>query len=180
MAIDPLLTNTMRVGELPPASFDLTDKLPHEKGTNLFSGTIQQLIDILRLNVNAFQYEIKQLKVDSQYVLDNFDETGLGKNLCLGWAITNGNNGTDDLDGLTIISYGTKFNTLGQFGGYADATLVEHTHLSYGFSTPGSGGNGLDTGNVFYGKISPTTPAGTSGLEKNRPPYIVYLTIQKL
>ncbi len=45
--IDPLITDTIRVGQLPPATFGLTDKIPHEIGEDLKQGTIQQLADTI-------------------------------------------------------------------------------------------------------------------------------------
>lgn len=45
--IDPLITTTVRVGELPPAPFGLTDNIPHEIGTELHKGTVQQLADVI-------------------------------------------------------------------------------------------------------------------------------------
>lgn len=198
MAIDPLLTSSIRVGELPPNTFDLTDKIPHEKGTELFSGTIQQLIDLLRLNVNAFKYEIKHLKVDSQYIIDNFDETGLGKNLCLGWSRCNGNNGTDNLDGKVIVSNGEVYNVLGQFGGSVSEImnvnqLPNHNHLNgiaddsrglfvYGSTTSGMPGSA--TLSIQTEGFSRTYQGNTSSVGSNAPiskmqPYVVYLTIQK-
>jgi len=45
--IDPLLTDTISVGQLPPALFGLTDKIPHEIGDNLKQGTVQQLADAI-------------------------------------------------------------------------------------------------------------------------------------
>lgn len=45
--IDPLLITTERVGQLPPALFGLTDKIPHEIGDDLKQGTVQQLADTI-------------------------------------------------------------------------------------------------------------------------------------
>lgn len=41
--IDPLLINTIRVGQLVETVFSGTDKIPHEVGTDLRSGTINDL-----------------------------------------------------------------------------------------------------------------------------------------
>src|SRR3990172_11449728 len=102
--IDPNLITTIRVGELPPSVFSLTDNIPHEVGTDLKSGTIQQLLDFLRPLVGKLQFEVVRMSVNTQYIVDNFDlvpgpNMGLGTNLCLGFAICNGNNGTENLDG---------------------------------------------------------------------------------
>lgn len=45
--IDPNNTNTIRVGELPSEPFSLTDSIPHEVGTELKRGTVQQLSDFI-------------------------------------------------------------------------------------------------------------------------------------
>jgi hypothetical protein len=45
--IDPLLVTTERVGQLPPAAFGLSDKIPHEIGEDLKQGTVQQLADVI-------------------------------------------------------------------------------------------------------------------------------------
>jgi hypothetical protein len=45
--IDPNNVTTVRVGELPPADFNLTDKIPHEIGSDLFEGTLQQMADVI-------------------------------------------------------------------------------------------------------------------------------------
>lgn len=45
--IDPNEVTTARVGELPPAPFELTDNIPHEIGDTLFRGTVQQLGDVI-------------------------------------------------------------------------------------------------------------------------------------
>lgn len=42
-----IIDSTVRVGELPPSDFNLTDNLPHEVGTDLNRGTVQQLADII-------------------------------------------------------------------------------------------------------------------------------------
>jgi len=47
MAIDPNNITTVRVGELAPAPFALTDLIAHEVGTTLKQGTVQSLADII-------------------------------------------------------------------------------------------------------------------------------------
>lgn len=182
MAINPANIDTVSVDELPPALFNLTDKIPHSIGGDLFSGTVQDLIDIVRLNSNAFQNEVKWLSVDNQYLIDNFDATGLGTNLCLGWAMMNGNNGTTNIDGRVFVAHGSTYNTLGQFGGSADAVVVSHTH-AYNTSTDDSGDDGQ------YIITSPRDPSGlkrsvettgVSGVNKNMQPYVVVFAMIKL
>lgn len=45
--IDPNVVTTARVGELPSAPFELTDKIPHEIEETLFQGTVLQLADLI-------------------------------------------------------------------------------------------------------------------------------------
>lgn len=53
MAINPDNINTLRVGQLPPNLFGLTDKIPHEIGTDLNQGTVQQLADAIGAYLGA-------------------------------------------------------------------------------------------------------------------------------
>src|SRR3990172_7309905 len=137
--IDPNLITTIRVGELPPSVFSLTDNIPHEVGTDLKSGTIQQLLDFLRPLVGKLQFEVVRMSVNTQYITDNFDITGLGTNLCLGFAICNGNNGTENLDGRSGIGYGTVNNFVGFTGG-ATTKNFNIPISGYGVGADTSGG----------------------------------------
>ena len=47
MAIDPNLVSTARVGELPIGVVNLSDKIPHETGTELYQATVQDLADAI-------------------------------------------------------------------------------------------------------------------------------------
>lgn len=48
MAINPDDINTVRVGELPSATINLSDKIPHEIDTELFHTDIQSLADFIK------------------------------------------------------------------------------------------------------------------------------------
>lgn len=182
MAINPAVITTIRVGELPTGTIDLTSKIAVENGTNLQQVNGQDLVDFVNLNANAFQFEIKDLWVSQGYIDDNFDETGFGINLCVGYAICNGQNGTPNLDGLVTIGYGNNYNVIKAIGGSKNAVVVEHIHtMSYGSS-------GVNTatqvsrdadGNNYIG-LTTTNPAGESGINKNMQPYMVLLKIMKL
>ena len=183
--INPNDITTIRVGELPPNPPTLGSKIPHELGTDLNYFTIQQLIAFLQPYVGVFQYETKRLAVTQSYIDENFDETGLGKNICLGWAIRNGNNGTDNIDGKVGIAYGASNNVIGQTGGSRDAVLVKHNHAM----GDQSGSSGSGTTNIRYlGRemesnslgIPYTDFSGESGIGKNMQPYIIDLYIMKL
>ena len=183
--INPNDITTIRVGELPPNPPTLESKIPHELGTDLKYFTIQQLITFLQPYVGVFQYETKRLAVNQAYIIDNFDETGLGKNICLGWAIRNGNNGTDNIDGKVGVAYGASNNVIGQTGGSKNAVLVQHNHAM----GDQSGSSGSGTTNIRYlGReiesdslgIPYTDFSGESGVGKNMQPYIIDLYIMKL
>lgn len=197
--INPNDITTIRVGELPPNPPTLESKIPHELGTDLNYFTITQLIEFLQPYVGVFQYETKRLAVTQAYIDENFDETGLGRNICIGWAIRNGNNGTDNIDGKVGVAYGTSNNVIGQIGGLVSAPLAlnqlpSHSHFNgiaddqtgvfvYGSTTtemPGSATLSLRSeGN------SRTNQGNTSSVGSNAPvsrmqPYIIDLYIMKL
>jgi len=193
MAINPALINTVQVKDLPPNPISLTDNFVHEVGNTLSRSTIQELVDFIRSQSSAQPFEIKYVRApDYQYILDNFDMTpgatqGLGiiGGLWEGWAIFNGNNGTDNLDGQTLIGFGANYATVGQFVGSADAVVVEHSHKI----GDQSGSSGSGTTNVRYiGKeiesnslgIPYTDTTGVSGVGKNIQPSMVILMIMKL
>jgi hypothetical protein len=190
--IDPNLITTKRVGELPTSVFSLTDKIPHEVGVDLKSGTIQQLLDLLRPLVGKLQFEVVRMSVNSQYIIDNFDLTpgpnmGLGTNLCLGFAICNGNNGTENLDGRSGVGYGTVNNFVGFTGG-ATTKNFNIPISGYGVGADTSGGTSglllVSSGQVENGeflesvkKVSTTTAPVSINVQD---PFIVQLYMMKL
>lgn len=139
------------------------------------------LLDYIQANLSQTG-DIKRVKCDLTYLTDNFEVDGLGKNLRLGWAICNGNNGTDDLAGRVGIGYGIGYSVLGQIGGSKDAVLVEHSHtLKYGIT--GTGTKYPETpyiSDTLGGAMDPTQTVGVSGTDKNMQPYIINLYIMKL
>lgn len=139
------------------------------------------LLDYIQANI-AQSGDVKRVKCDLAYLTANFEVNGLGKNLRLGWAICNGNNGTDDLAGRVGIGYGLGYSVLGQIGGSKDAVVVEHSHvLKYG-------SNGIGTkypetpyiSDTIGGDMQPAQTTGVSGTDKNMQPYIINLYIMKL
>lgn len=145
----------------------------------------------LRAVFNAFapslylKGDVKEIDCDNTYLALNFDNTGLGINDRVGWAICNGLNGTKDRNGKTAIGYGAAYTTIGATGGSTDAIVVAHTHKL----GDQSGASGSGTANVRYlGReiesntlgIPLTDSTGESGTNKNMQPYIVSLFIQKL
>lgn len=189
MPIDPELTSTVRVGELPTGTLSLTDKIPREKDDAiLYQGTLQELLDLFRPLVGKLAYEAVTMIVDAQYIIDNFDLTpgvnmGLGINLCEGFAIRNGNNGTDNADGRVDVAYGITFNAIGGIGGYPDTVVVSHSHgLSQIKNNTNNGGpNGFYDRTLGGASTTYTTDStGVSGVGKNYQPYRVVLKMMKL
>jgi len=136
------------------------------------------------IEANLFQSgDIKRIKCDLAYYTANFETNGLGKNLRLGWAQCNGNNGTDDLTGRVGIGYGLGYSTFGAVGGSKDAIVVSHSH------TVGALGNVSSSKSLRFGsnpdvetdfETLTTSTSGVDGTDKNMQPYIVQLYIMKL
>jgi len=142
------------------------------------------------IQANLFQTgDIKIINCDLTYLNANFETNGLGKNLRLGWAICNGSNGTPNIQGRTVIGFGTesgKSYALGQIGGSKDAVVVEHSH-TFGFpvqniSSGSTGNNVQGTGQTQSGgSLSGSTGiTGVPATDKNMQPYITQLYIMKL
>lgn len=183
MAINPNDINTIRVGELPPSPFSLTDNIPHEAGTDLTRGTIQELITFITPFVGSIQYQVITLHVNAAYIATNFDETGLGINLMSGYAICNGQNGTINKDGRVGIAYGSTTNVVGQVGGSKDAVVVAHTHsIAYDLHNASGGGSEatLDIDGGGSSGFKTTSSTGVSGVGKNMQPYLVELQVMRL
>jgi len=140
-----------------------------------------ELLNYIQANV-AQSGDIKRVKCDLTYLEANFEVDGLGKNLRLGWAICNGNNGTDNLAGRVGVGYGLGYSTLGAIGGSKDAIVVEHSHgIKYGNN--GTGTKYPETpyiSDVLGGNMQGTETTGVSGTNMNMQPYIINLYIMKL
>lgn len=178
--------------------------------TNLASGTKipaikhreveHALLDYIQANLTQ-SGDIKPIKCDITYLNDNFEPSGLGKNLRLGWAICNGNTHSgqqmENIAGKTIVGFGGSFTTFSQEIGSPDAVLVEHSHntVSVGLvegvfsslrkflgSLRTSGAN-LEydlQGRTNAPTTGETSTVGVSGTDKNYQPSIILLYIQKL
>ena len=136
------------------------------------------LLDFIQSNV-AQQYDIKAIYANTTYLGENFESNGLGKNLRLGWAICNGNNGTPNISNRVIVNYGSDFPTLNAVGGSKDAVLVAHNHTYSQYVQSGSNsGSGGEAAGYFATGL--TSTIGESGVNKNMQPYIVLVYIMKL
>lgn len=189
MAINPADITTIRVGQLPPDLPTLESNIAHELGDILYRCTIQELVDLLSLNVGTLQYEVKTLYVNQEYIDNNFDETGLGINICAGFAICNGANGTVSVDGLVDVGYGTNYNVIGGFGGEKDHTLIENEVPIIDIGWTGKEGNAWPDGSAdsitagdgrSYPRKTQHIIYGGGQEHNNMQPYIIALKIMKL
>jgi len=134
--------------------------------------------------------DVKEIDVTEAYIAANFDDTGLGLNSRVGWAICNGNNGTVNRLGLVPVQRNpadTNFAAMGDTGGEETHLLTidempSHTHIMSTNQATFSAG----TGNTYASENQVTTPQIESGAtgggaaHNNLQPYIVTLFIQKL
>ena len=138
------------------------------------------LLNFIQSNLSQ-SGDIKVIKANATYLANNFEVDGLGKNLRAGWAICNGNNGTDNLQGRVPIHYSADF-PLGTVGGSKDAVVVSHSHgIKYGTSSPGT--KYPETpyiSDVLGGDMQGTELTGVSGTDKNMQPYLATVYIMKL
>lgn len=140
------------------------------------------------IEANLFQTgDIKRVKCDLAYLNDNFNANGLGKNLRLGWAICNGNNGTDNLAGRVGVGYGFGYSALGGIGGSVSEN-VSIPVSGYGVGVNTGGGtagllivsSGQNESGEFFESIkkanTTTSPVSVNKMQ----PYIINLYIMKL
>lgn len=138
--------------------------------------------------------DVIEVDCDAKYILDNFNNTGLGINERAGWAICNGNNGTKNRMGRVAVGYDPSradYNTPGKTGGAESVTLTveqmpSHNHhfsaAGYNHLLGGSGQPVISRSTLLnYGDWDGyMATAGNDQAHENRPPFIVTLFIQKL
>lgn len=195
MAINPEEITTVQVNDLPPASFSDSSILAHAVGDILSRGTVSELVSYIQTKLLARPYEIKYLVVENSYINDNFDMTigatqGVGKagGLWETWAICNGNNGTNNLDGQTLIGFGANYPTIGYFTGSKEVTLTinqipAHSHdvtLYNASPAPGNTINSLELGDPNNPGTYTTNSKGGGLPHNNMQPSMVVLMIMKL
>lgn len=163
---------------------DLINNNIRNKAPKVLKSEHAQIEEAL-LDAIFFPYEVKQIDCPQQFLIDNFDlvpgpTMGLGKNLALGFAICNGNNGTQNRNGRVALQYDPdQYPNLGDTGGSNDAVLVAHSHVYGQYIQSGSNsGSGGEAAGYFAN--SNTSIVGESGIGKNRQPFIVSLFIQRV
>jgi hypothetical protein len=145
-------------------------------------------------DLESLQYDTKEIVIDNTYLAANFvttgPTTGLGKNLRLGWAIMNGNNGTPNDTGLAVIAYGDSFPTIGAVVGVENITLaaanIPKLNLTVPVSQAGGGtptptyvvaGDSSPNGNAtFANSIGNSSPTAINNMQ----PSVVRVRIMKL
>lgn len=193
MPINPDLISTIRVDQLPPASIASDSVIAHAIGELLYKGSITDLVEFIRPLVStAFQYEVRDLWVDEAYISANFESTGIGKNLCLGWVICDGRNGSPQSAGTVNVGQGSSIYgisyELKDSGGEPSHTLTsaEMPPHSHGLSeikryNTVFGVNGFyDRSNGADSSGLTTDNTGGGDPHNNMQPYLVYLKIMKL
>lgn len=141
------------------------------------------LLDFIQASASQ-QGDIKPINADSTYLAANFTSTGLGINLRTGWALCNGQNGTVDLAGKTIIHYSSDF-PLGWSGGEINHTLTinempAHTHTFNKLSQKVGTGNPNGLGTSGTGVVTTTDSTGGSQAHNTMQPSKALVYIQKL
>ena len=132
--------------------------------------------------------DVKEVDCTDLYITTNFDITGLGIGERVGWAICNGQNGTKDRRGRVGVGTSPTYPNMGDIGGSPHAVVVEHSHTTT--LTQLNGENAATIGDARFSNsgssdlsqsvVATTSIAGVSGTDKNMPPYIITLMIQKI
>ena len=139
-------------------------------------------------------YQVIELDCTQEFIDENFElnpspTMGLGKNVMVGFAMCNGNNGTKDRRRRTSVAYdptayvsGHNYSIIGNTGGSEDAVVVAHSHETK-YASTGSGTKYPETpyvGDDVAGNMQPTESTGVSGTGKNMQPFIVTLVVQRV
>jgi len=155
-------------------------KIPAEKHREVEYALLEAIF-----SVGFLIGDIKEVDCSNEYIINNFETTGLGKNERLGWAICNGQNGTTNRNGRVSMPYGDSYLTMRSLGGSADSVLPLHSHTysqlrrDQEVSTSGSGVTAINK-DPNSNLTETTSSTGESAINKNLQPYIVTLFIQKI
>lgn len=123
--------------------------------------------------------DTKEIVCNSTYVSANFDSTGLGRLERSGWAIMNGNNGTPNDAGLTVIGSGGTYSTLEATGGASTHSITDAELPSSvkAVAIVGAEGHGADTPTVNHITVNTLGLGNAMSLMQ---PYRVRLRIMKI
>jgi len=149
----------------------------------------EALLDAIFIPFQVIELDCTQQFIDDNFELAPSETMGLGKNLMVGYAMSNGNNGTRDRRKKVSVGYdpsayvsGPDFSIMGNPIGSANAVLVEHDH-KIKRNNNDAGGSGsqwtLDNSGSST-NLASTELAGESGINKNYQPSIVTLFIQRI
>lgn len=106
-----------------------------------------------------------------------------------GWTLCDGNNGTPNLSGRFVLSYGGSYTTVGATGGEETHKLTVNEMPSHNHTLDLAGGDLTSSISGTYSKnVKPSTRAnlasinntGGSKAHNNMPPYYVLCYIMKL
>jgi len=107
--------------------------------------TAAEMRQILRMMLKGISLEgdIRPIYVTAEYIAENFESNGLGKNERLGWARCNGLNGTVDMSGAIGIGYGDGYTEVGsRIGNNEKKISIPVTGYTSGADT-GGGASGI-------------------------------------
>jgi len=157
----------------------------------------RQLWNVMK-NQCCMLYEVKELDVNlaisPNFITDNFDDTGLGINDYLGFAICNGSNGTKNRGGKTSVGYkaSSAYQVIGGLGGNEKVLLTKNNIPVMDSVLPVSNADN-GGGDHSYVMATNTEPAGTKTYtgtvngnvgtivaHDNMQPYIITLMIQRI
>lgn len=150
------------------------------EGTTTNSG-LPEFEDFIPV-VKFFKGETKEVVMTNGVYATKFDGTGLGLLEYKGWAVMNGNNGTVNDAGRTVIAYGTGYTTMGATDGEVEHTLTiaETPKLASTdavvVSVAGGGSVALAAGTQQQISLQ----NGNDEPHNNMQPYVVRLRIQKI
>ena len=160
--------------------------------TNIQDGSPNTALEVRNILNEFYLRTVKNRQiiikdVTNQYVTENFDGTGLGIGLEVGYAICNGNNGTRNWDDRIPIAYGVTNTTLGSVKGSNTATLqatnIPPLNIPYTGSSDDTGDNGtfLITSPTESNGAKTLTTSGTNATPFNiENKTIVTLVLMKL
>ena len=180
----------------------LVDQGINVTGTGTVSDPVLLSVDPTFLPDGSTMYDTKDIIIpDITYFNNNFDSNissptyGLGKNLRLGWAIMNGNNGTPNDAETANVSWDSltqPFSAVETHIGSANSVLLGHSHTVTPTQDPtfGAGGAvrttwGASAGDTSAGGdtvplVTSTAGGSETGVGKNIPPSVIRARIMKI